>query len=236
MKETGIKEYRYTLKTPVHVGSGEKLGQIDFVLQRNQCIVVDIERLLQELKDNSQALNEFAHGSFNIADFLKKYKILPGSVRKYTIQNPNNIERIYNIQEFVKTGMGNPIIPGSSIKGAIRTALLWHLLRSTTDKSRINEILHDVLNSDVKKEKASSSLSKEFFGPDPNYDFLRILHVGDVELQMADMKLVESKVLNYQLGKKWISRQELKSMLRDTGFENSSQILEAGGLWLILKK
>ena len=45
---------------------------------------------------------------------------------------------------------------------------------------------------------------------------------------------VESKVLNYQLGKKWISRQELKSMLRETGLERACQILEAGGLWLIV--
>ena len=47
---------------------------------------------------------------------------------------------------------------------------------------------------------------------------------------------VESKALNYQLGKKWISRPELSSMLRDTGLERSSRILEEGGLWLIVKR
>jgi len=196
MKEIGIKEYRYKLKTPVHVGSGEKLGQMDFIFQGYQCIVVDIDSLMEELKDNTRALNEFADGRFNIADFLKQYKISPESVQKYAIRNPDNIRSGYvNIQENIKTGMCNPIIPGSSIKGAIRTALLWYLLQSM-DKSQTNKMLHDVLKSDVKKEKASSSLDKEIFGPNPNDDFLRGLHVGDVEFQMANMKLLESKVLN----------------------------------------
>jgi len=196
MKEKSSEEYRYTLKTPVHVGSGEKLGQIDVILQRNQCIVIDIESLLQELKDNTRALNEFADGRFNISDFLKQYQISPASVQKYAIQNPDNIKSRYiNIQENIKTGMGNPIIPGSSIKGAIRTVLLWHLLQSG-DERKISILIHNALNSDAKKEKAAGSLIKEFFGPNPNYDFLRGLHVGDVQFQMTDMQLVESKVLN----------------------------------------
>jgi SAM-dependent methyltransferase len=46
----------------------------------------------------------------------------------------------------------------------------------------------------------------------------------------------ESKRLNYQLGKKWISIGELKEMVRETEMERSSKILEDGGLWLLLEK
>jgi SAM-dependent methyltransferase len=46
----------------------------------------------------------------------------------------------------------------------------------------------------------------------------------------------ESKWLNYQLGKKWISTGELKEMVRVAEMEKYSEILEEGGLWLLLRK
>lgn len=46
----------------------------------------------------------------------------------------------------------------------------------------------------------------------------------------------ESKRLNYQLGKKWISIGELKEMVRAAEMERDSRILEEGGLWLLLEK
>ncbi len=46
----------------------------------------------------------------------------------------------------------------------------------------------------------------------------------------------ESKRLNYRLGKKWISRGELEEMVRDAEMEKYSEILQEGGLWLLLKK
>lgn len=46
----------------------------------------------------------------------------------------------------------------------------------------------------------------------------------------------ESKRLNYELGKKWISRSDLEKMVEDAGKKGESQILEQGGLWLLLRK
>lgn len=46
----------------------------------------------------------------------------------------------------------------------------------------------------------------------------------------------ESKRLNYQLGKKWISTEALKQMIREAGMARGSRILEEGGLWLLLEK
>lgn len=46
----------------------------------------------------------------------------------------------------------------------------------------------------------------------------------------------ESKRLNYQLGKTWISKGELKEMVREARMERYSEILEEGGLWLLLRK
>lgn len=46
----------------------------------------------------------------------------------------------------------------------------------------------------------------------------------------------ESKELNYKLGKKWISKNELMEMINDAEMNDFTAITEKGGLWLILHK
>ena len=46
----------------------------------------------------------------------------------------------------------------------------------------------------------------------------------------------ESKRLNYELGKKWLSRAGLEQMVKASGMEDCSEIIEEGGLWLVMKK
>jgi len=191
-----ITEYSFTVKTPVHIGSGERLGKMDFLLERNQCLIIDLDMVLFELKDNSSALDEFGGEKFNINDFLKKYKISPSKVKKYSLRNPENVKP-FNIQEMLKTGMGNALLPGTSIKGAIRTVILWHLFKDT-DKGKAADILNKVLKSKVKKEQADNELDHFLFGSDPNHDFLRGLQVGDVEFKLSDLKLLECKVLSFK--------------------------------------
>ncbi|UCC65908.1 MAG: methyltransferase domain-containing protein, partial [Deltaproteobacteria bacterium] len=46
----------------------------------------------------------------------------------------------------------------------------------------------------------------------------------------------ESKRLNQLLGKPWITREDLVTMVRQASLEGEAQISEEGGLWVILKK
>jgi len=45
---------------------------------------------------------------------------------------------------------------------------------------------------------------------------------------------IESKDLNYRLGKKRLSRKTLEKMVTEAGLENRSTIIESGGLWLMI--
>ncbi|MBW1716237.1 MAG: type III-A CRISPR-associated RAMP protein Csm5 [Deltaproteobacteria bacterium] len=197
MIEKGYGKFRFTVISPVHVGSGRGLGPVDTVIEKNRCIVIDIESLLLGIQDNEQALNEFGQGRFNVTTFLKRYRISPKSVEKYSIPNPDlfQLEARQNIHEMVKTGLGNPYIPGSSIKGAIRTVILWHLFKEERKEER-DSILKKILNSNVRKERADDQLDQHLFGDDPNHDFLRALQIGDVEFRLSDLGLIESKVLS----------------------------------------
>ena len=230
MTENKNNNYRYTLKTPVHVGSGEKLGKIDFVSEKKLCIVIDIDSLLDKIKDNRSAINEFSDGGIKIDAFLRKYKISSINVQKYSIHNPDKINP-GTIQEIIKTGMGNPLIPGSSIKGAIRTVILWHLV-SSADKKTVSALIAGIVKSGVKKEQADGDIDRHFFGRDPNHDFLRSLQVGDVEFKISDLSLVESKVLNLireeKFGWKKMGKNGLTSANHKKATPIFSEVLEKG--------
>lgn len=46
----------------------------------------------------------------------------------------------------------------------------------------------------------------------------------------------QSRELNYRLGRRWISKNELEEMVRETGLTAHCHLAEEGGLWLNVKK
>jgi SAM-dependent methyltransferase len=54
--------------------------------------------------------------------------------------------------------------------------------------------------------------------------------------EAIDPIAVESKELNYRLGKQLMSLEVLERILREARMESHSRILEEGGLWMFLKK
>ncbi len=201
MKEHSAHEtYRVTVITPVHVGSGSKLGKTDIARHGSQLTVVDMESVFSSFQgDLSVFDNVFEERDFDLFKFLKDNRIPLDEVKKYSIANPDNIRFASEILEMIKTGMGNPMIPGSSIKGAIRTVIWWHLVRSEKNQADVKKELTNLINSkdkDLKDQRADDKLDERLFGKDPNHDFMRGLQVGDVEFTLSDMKLLDCKVLN----------------------------------------
>ena len=72
-------------------------------------------------------------------DFLRENKVKVEDYQQfadYEIYDVNEIienRSLKGIQQFVKDNMGYPYIPGSSLKGAIRTAILTEKLRVGVD-------------------------------------------------------------------------------------------------------
>ena len=73
---------------------------------------------------------------------------------------------VYKRQQ-LRNGTGKPYIPGSSIKGAIRTALLNIFLGKLQRNWREDELKNKRGNF---SDKAVQSI---IFGKDPNHDFMR---------------------------------------------------------------
>lgn len=134
MKKTKIK---LELLSPVHIGTGEKLRRgIDFWVHRDTCYFIDVKKLTAELRDKGcgdEYVTAIRERGLNTMGFLREHQIaLQKVVKEYHSMAKFHL-RGKTIYPFKRDPLGEPYIPGSAIKGAIRTAVLWKMVRE--DKS-----------------------------------------------------------------------------------------------------
>jgi CRISPR type III-A-associated RAMP protein Csm5 len=168
--------------TPVHVGSGNLLyNNTDFVSEKidgePHLVVISEEKIWkllgeQHLDNWLQAIAERK----NLKEFLKVFipEAKSKDYGKRRIPLFAELKQNDTLKEVIHNGMGLPYIPGSSIKGAIRTAVLASVVNTIHDKE--NTI------RESKNEKSFVSAKKiemRTFGSDPNNDAFRFIQVGD---------------------------------------------------------
>lgn len=116
-------------KSPVHIGSGQDISPLEYYKVNNQFIRVNMESLFQD-PEFSKISNQFS-GSLSSNRSIQSL-IAPDILKKHILyQIP--YERMASqanettVKEIIKTA-GRTYIPGSSIKGAILSALFWNIL------------------------------------------------------------------------------------------------------------
>lgn len=122
---------RYELKTntPLHIGTGSKYSGREFVLKDDKLYRVALDKLLKILSEEEidDLTDRLEDSRFSLADFLAGKEINLAEIAKYAIKVEGGT-RVKDISEQIKTS-NRAYIPGSSIKGAIRTAIIYKILR-----------------------------------------------------------------------------------------------------------
>ena len=166
------KKYPIELEviTPLSVGAGndnEWVKGLDFVQKEGKVYVIDMQKVAAAGVDVEALTALFLKSDdFGISQLLGS-KI--GELSRYIFSLPAKTDN--NIKTFLRTQMfDKPLVAGSSIKGAVRSAL-FNYLRTTEEKN------------------------EEVFGTmKDGTDFMRFIRVGDVE--MPSTVLVNTKIFN----------------------------------------
>lgn len=169
-----------TTLTPVHVGSGEVLRQnIDYIVSGGRITGLNMSRLFSAVENmGQQAITSFTLASekSTIAEWLRKSKINSSdyAVFEGTCQ-PGKVPP--EIRRHQRDGFGIPYFPGSSIKGALRTAVVAGLLQDKTSvvKTHIDQLKKSKTNTKFPDQ----SLLEQVLGSDPKLNLMRCLSVGD---------------------------------------------------------
>ena len=165
--------------SPLHIGSGtELLLGYDLVPHHGRTYRVDEDALLEQALVESESAGDAAMNRLLAgrpaaellvpADFapdseLFRY-VMPGTLFT-TTPGAKAQEQIKDVHDCL-------YLPGSSLKGALRTVLAWGFYTRRKQKPDLNRLRRS-------RSWASQDLEREIFGRDPNHDWLRALHVAD---------------------------------------------------------
>ncbi|NLZ59000.1 MAG: type III-A CRISPR-associated RAMP protein Csm5, partial [Corynebacterium sp.] len=131
-----LKTHRIILRAigPVFIGDGSELVKSEYVLDRKRKIaqIIDQKKFFRYLKtkgltNNYEVFNLKQKG--NLRSWLYEQKIPFKDVESFTAYSLDcddilDLNTMKNVMTFIRDSYGFPYVPGSSLKGAIRTVLL----------------------------------------------------------------------------------------------------------------
>jgi CRISPR type III-A-associated RAMP protein Csm5 len=204
-------QIKLTTLTPLHIGSGNEY-QPDFEYlyfeQERKVAVVDAEKVLDILgADNLHQWVACIDNKQPLMPLLRSRKngMLAEDVAMRPIPAKHTPTR--TIREQLHSGNGSALLPGTSLKGAIRTALWAELM---LDNTKLAKDKRNLGNEDRRGgfRWSDQPLSKLFFGNDPNHDIFRLLQVGDAEF--ASTAVYQTDVINKKHNNTWDLKREVR--------------------------
>ena len=201
--------------TPLSVGAGNEndwLCGVDYVQKDGKVYVIDMEKASRLGIDVERLASAFARSDQQAIISLLGSRLKKASRRIY--ESPAQTKN--PIKAFLRTQLlDKPVVPGSSIKGAVRSCLF----NDFHGHKRPNE---DFMN-----------INDNVFGTMKEGDvFTRFIHIGDIV--MSQTRLINTKLFNLQgKGNDWDggwkhSGKNTTSHYQSTGFNTLYECVEPG--------
>jgi len=192
--------YTASCLSPVHIGSGNRFGKFDGAHVSGKWSVIDLDKVLEKDIDPTSLAQAMNDRDFNWQNWLNRHKIKLAEVSAYSI--PCLVPPAENeIRAAVKDADLRPYLPGSSVKGALRTAIVWGLLKNDDEAVRLTgqHLQHLAYSSDRAPQFPALPMEQYLLGEDPNHDLMRALRVIDSATVSVD-QLAVGLVWTYSLG------------------------------------
>lgn len=163
-----LTQYNLTITTltPVHIGSGEELRLgFDFFTDHRYTYRLNLDHLIEAKADQMQPDQR---GRYPLpSELLQEHeKKSHAFIRYRLIGTPKSQKRDARLKEAIKDVYDRPYLPGSSLKGAIRTAIAWSVWPEVNPKV-------------TGYKPKGTQVEQQIFGKDPNHDLLRALKISD---------------------------------------------------------
>ncbi len=148
-------KFKLTALSPIHIGTGDQISNWSYAINNGKIKIYNFEKVVKALKDNPQRLLNITSTiernplTKSLGEILQSYRI--DISPEYEVELKGEIKNHRNeykqIWEFIKEN-GKVYIPGTEIKGAIRTALFYKILKDKfLENERIkNQFLEEYKN------------------------------------------------------------------------------------------
>ena len=185
---------RFEVITPLHVGTGSENDWVqgaDYAQNgKGKVYVIDIKKAVENNINIADLFMASVNNKNNGIESLDDKRL--ERISKYIFNSPESTNN--NIKSCLRNQfLDTPVIAGSSLKGAIRSALFKHLAEKDLSKER-------------KKHKNDKELVKIVFGDmNKGTDFMRFIRISDIEIPNDNHApnnpgtiLVNTKLFNLQ--------------------------------------
>ena len=212
--KTVRRRYRITALSPVHVGSGRALVRdVDFLEEEGKTLLLDTTRLAELLALAPGTLDDYAWGRIDTRQVLERMRVRPERIARLTHATRADSARIL---ELCRDGADRPMLPGSALKGALRTLVVWALSFDFDEKTRDWQPSKEA----ARAMKAALSGGDHSYSPENEHpagtveralmlppvvrmhgvpaagrDLMRYLGVGDCTFKDADLDLSRARIL-----------------------------------------
>ncbi len=237
MERSTYRFVKVEILTPTHVGvSKDKhwTENIDFFIENGSIYQF---KLLDYLEQNDTDEEELKYIiSKMLAQELPYEKSeLQNISREYVLENEGNLRN--GIRPQIRTGLGIPYLPGSSLKGAIRSVLYGYLFELFIEPKlsveakqkllleRIQATRHDEASVYVKLKESETwykNLREDMLLGRFKNSLLRLIRVGDTEFSPESTSLVVNRIRSLEMdGEEWTETWKL-------GFDQTYEHLNVG--------
>ena len=214
-----LYKIRLTPLTPIHIGTGATIEPYEYVITdrlykfRPELFIANLQKNDQErfLKLASQdvlVMREFVRNRFRGSSAGLEYAIdvHPEALRIYE-ERLKNIRSDLSVSPCIKSS-GMPYIPGSSLKGAIRTALLYDRVQKPVHEFDVRKLEAEAFGYDLRRYNG------RFLKADMTQDPFKFLKIGDSKKKEGSTRL-EAISVHTNRGGKW---SEEMTLLREVTY------------------
>jgi CRISPR-associated RAMP protein, Csm5 family len=180
---------RVKVLSPVHIGNGEKISRLEFLVEKGRLKVYKFDRIIStierianpQLKNNAYLWFKTSK-NLSLGEFLRNFKLTMEPNYELEINGSFNSSQV---EEFIKTLEG-PYIPGSELKGSIRhlIACAWFMDKPDLVIEKVKQLLNSGRAKDQREQNnVEGELERSVFYPkgerDAKFDVLKVLSVPD---------------------------------------------------------
>jgi CRISPR-associated protein Csm5 len=189
---------RVKVLSPIHIGNGEKISRLEFLVEKGRLKVYKFDRIIStierianpQLKNNAYLWFKTSK-NLSLEEFLRNFKLTLEPNYELEINGSFNSSQV---EEFIKTLEG-PYIPGSELKGSIRhlIACAWFMDKPDSVIERVEQLLRlsQLLKNrkseyQRKQDEIEDELEKLVFYPEGDkdtkyaqFDVLKVLSIPD---------------------------------------------------------
>lgn len=208
MKELKNYKIKCEILSPIHIGDGTEIEPFEYVIEDklykinlNEFLYSLPENLSKELKElqtknDLTGVRKFIKENINLKNFTEWQTDVSDAVKRIYNEKFDEPQNQLIMSPFIRSS-DKPYIPGSSIKGSIRTALLnlWSdkIQGEPKDKNRAQNVEAEILNALIWNEK------RQRYQFNMDRDPFRALKIRDAFL--PENSTLFSKISNFNIDK-----------------------------------